>query len=195
MPRADAFTKTLNWTFENFLPLLPLLHIFQKHIRKTCFSCCFVRDHLKPNLSRNVPGSWRIVIRIISQRRTELNYQHGCVQTRAQLITLGWSPCCLCPRTARSQLTTWRFIAGAAQLSTMKLSSSTVQFLTLSTWEFEIMEQTLRTFRYPSLKSLVHHLSQSVYTSLCYFNSFPCKDVWFFRWSSSSVVPFSVVSP
>lgn len=49
-------------------------------------------------------------ISIISQRRNRLNYQHGCVQTGAQLITLGWSPCCLCPRSATSQLTTWRFI-------------------------------------------------------------------------------------
>lgn len=48
-------------------------------------------------------------ISIISQRHCRLNYQHGCVQTRAQLITLGWSPYCLCPRSATSQLTTWRF--------------------------------------------------------------------------------------
>lgn len=96
---------------------------------------CFTRrsDHLKPNVSRYV-GSWKNIISIISQRRTELNYQHGCVQTGAQLITLGWSPCCLCPRSARSQLTTWRFIAGAVRLPVApKLSSSVLQFLTLST--------------------------------------------------------------
>lgn len=74
-------------------------------------------------------------ISIISQRRSRLNYQHGCVQTGAQLITLGWSPCCLCPRSAASQLTTWRFIAGngsARGNNSEKLSSSALPFLTLS---------------------------------------------------------------
>lgn len=77
------------------------------------------------------------------------------MQTRAQLITLGWSPCCLCPHSARSQPTTWRFISGTAQLpTTPKLSSSTVRFLTLSTWGVEIMEQSQCTFRYTTLKTL-----------------------------------------
>lgn len=74
-------------------------------------------------------------ISIISQRRSRLNYQHGCVQTGAQLITLGWSPCCLCPRSATSQLTTWRFIGanGSARGNySEKLSSSALPFLTLS---------------------------------------------------------------
>lgn len=111
---------------------LPLNRFSETFIRELCFSCCCVRDHLKLNISRN-GGSRRSVISIISQRRTELNYQHGCVQTRAQLITLGWSPCCLCPRFARSQLTTCRFIAGTVQLpATPKLSSCTLPILTLS---------------------------------------------------------------
>lgn len=105
----------------SFFPSL-LLSLSEAFIRELCFTCRCVRDHLKPNVSRNV-GSWRTVISIISQRRTELNYQHGCVQTRAKLITLGWSPCCLCPRSTRSQLTTWRFIAGTVRLPTIpKLS-------------------------------------------------------------------------
>lgn len=78
---------------------------------------------------------WGPTISIISQRRSRLNYQHGCVQTGAQLITLGWSPCCLCPRSPASQLTTWRFIGGngsARGNNSEKLSSSALPFLTLS---------------------------------------------------------------
>lgn len=74
-------------------------------------------------------------ISIISQRLSRLNYQHGCVQTGAQLITLGWSPCCLCPRSAMSQLTTWRFIGANGSTcgnNSKKLSSSALPFLTLS---------------------------------------------------------------
>lgn len=109
-------------------------------IKQSWFSCCCECDHLQPNVSRNV-GSRRSIISIISQRRTELNYQHGCVQTRAQLITLGWGPCCLCPCSARSQLTTRRFIAGALQLpTTLKLSSSSSQFLTLRFRGVEMMQ-------------------------------------------------------
>lgn len=105
----------------------PVSETFIRELRFTRRS-----DHLKPNVSRYV-GSWRNIISIISQRLTELNYQRGCVQTRAQLITLGWSPCCLCPRFARSQLTTWRFIAGTVRLpTTPKLSSATLRFVTLS---------------------------------------------------------------
>lgn len=83
---------------------------------QSCFTCCSIQDHLKPNVSRYV-GCLRNIISIISQRRAELNYQHACVQTGARLIALGWSPRCLCPCFASSQLTTWRFIAGKVQLS------------------------------------------------------------------------------
>lgn len=113
---------------------LPFLVSSEAFNREQRFRCRHERNHLKPNVSRNV-GSRRTVISIISQRHTELNYQHGCVQTRAQLITLGRSPCCLCPRSTRSQLTTWRFIASTAQLSTTpELSFSTRRLLTLNTW-------------------------------------------------------------
>lgn len=87
-------------------------------------------DCLKPNVRRNA-GSQRAAISIISQRRSRLNYQHGCVQTGAQLITLGWSPCCLCPRSATSQLTTWRFIGAGGSTrgnNFEKLSSSALPF-------------------------------------------------------------------
>ena len=42
------------------------------------------------------------------------------MQTGAQLITLGWSPCCFRSRSTRSRLTTWRFIAGTVQLPTTR---------------------------------------------------------------------------
>lgn len=163
-------TKVLHSIFENLpLPLFPATALFfsapepfsETFITELC--CTWRSDHLKPSVLRYV-GSWRNVISIISQRRTELNYQHGCVQTRAKLITLGWSPCCLCPRSARSQLTTWRFIAGTAQLPTsQELSSSTPRFFTLSTLRGQTNGE-----KWMHMFSLVDHLVLCVIPSLIF---------------------------
>lgn len=104
--------------------------------------------HLKLNVSKNV-GTWTSVISIISQRRTALNYQHGCEQTTAQLITLGRSSCCSCPRSTWSQLTTWRFIAGSGSVPNNAENFHLLRYDS-SPWAHrgvEIMEETLHTFR------------------------------------------------